>query len=224
MGDVNQLIFVRRFAEQIAGPFLEVGSKDHGSTQNLRVLFQDKGEYIGVDMEDGPGVDVVLDLTEDFEKVDAELGRRRFGAIFCLSVLEHCGRPFKMAENLTQLLKPGGCMCISVPFAWKIHPFPADYWRFTPQGIRQLFPKIRFDDRHCLAATSNKNEFYELNDDFGSIRFSFSGHRKEGHTWRGITAKTLKFLSRYGILTWLTGYRYLFMPTNIMMTGTLEDS
>lgn len=222
MGDINQLIFVRKYVELFKGPFLEVGSKDYGSTQNLRVLFTDKDEYIGIDMEDGPGVDVVLDLTEDFGQIDLRLCGQRFGTIFCLSVLEHCEQPFKMAENLTLLLEPKGQICISAPFSWKIHGYPNDYWRFTPEGIKKLFPRIKFDMGQSLAATSKLNDFRELNDELGKISFSFIKHRASGHILRGISAKFLKALSRVGILSWLTGYRHIFAPTGVLMIGKPE--
>jgi SAM-dependent methyltransferase len=223
MGDVNQLIFVRQHQEQLDAPFLEVGSKDYGSTQDFRSILACKGEYIGVDMADGPGVDVVLDLTRDFTEIDAKLAGRRFATIICLSVLEHCEQPFKMAENLTSLLKPKGRICVGVPFAWKIHAYPDDFWRFTPEGVRKLFPRIEFDPGRCLAATSKKNEFQALNDKFGMIVFSFTSYRTDGRILRGISAKFLKILSRFGVLSWLTGYRYLFAPTCILMLGQLKD-
>lgn len=224
MGDINQLIYIQKFSEQLQAPFLEVGSKNYGSTQDFRSLFTNKGEYIGVDMEDGPGVDIVMDLTEDFEKIDAGLSGRRFGTIICLSVLEHCEQPFKMTENLTRLLKPQGYMCIGAPFSWKIHGYPSDYWRFTPEGIRKLFPGIRFDIEQSVASTSKENEFQKLDGDFGKISFSFSEHRKTGHIIRGVSAKALKALSKIGPLSWLTGYRYLFAPTCILMIGRLKDT
>lgn len=224
MGDINQLIYIRKFSNLFDAPFLEVGSKDYGSTQDFHPLFSDKGEYIGVDMEDGPGVDVVLDLTDDFEKVDAALSGRRFGTIICLSVLEHCEQPFKMAENLTRLLKPRGYMCIGVPFSWKIHGYPSDYWRFTPEGVKKLFPEIEFDIGQSVASTSKKNEFQELDGDFGKVSFSFSEHKRNGHVVRGASAKILKAVSKIGPLSWLAGYRYLFAPTCILMIGRLKDS
>lgn len=222
MGDINQLTYIRNRLDQFPGPFLEVGSKNYGTTQDLRSLFTEEDQYIGVDMEDGPGVDVVVDLTIDLEQIDEKIGNKRFGTIFCLSVLEHCEDPFRMAKNLTSLLKPDGYICISVPFAWQIHGYPNDYWRFTPEGVRKLFPKIQFDTKKSLAATSRKNEFRELNDDLGKISFSFSKHRANGNTFRGISAKFLKVLSRLGILSWLTGYRHVFAPTGIFMIGKRE--
>ncbi|UCC98537.1 MAG: hypothetical protein JSW66_01320 [Phycisphaerales bacterium] len=222
MGDINQLIFIRERAGQFDGPYLEVGSKNYGTTQDVRSLFLARDDYVGVDMEDGPGVDLVLDLTAKFEHVDARLGNRRFGTVFCLSVLEHCEHPFRMAENLTLLLKPEGRICISVPFAWQIHGYPNDYWRFTPEGVRKLFPRIQFDTGRTLAATSRPHDFRELSDDLGKIPFSFSKHREAGHTLRGVSARLLKVLSHVGVLTWLTGYRHVFTPTTVLMIGKLE--
>ena len=91
MGDINQLIFIRERTGQFDGPYLEVGSKDYGTTQDLRSLFPAGDAYIGIDMEEGPGVDIVLDLTADFEHIDKTLGHRRFGTIFCpcLHVMDH---------------------------------------------------------------------------------------------------------------------------------------
>src|SRR5207248_659352 len=103
VGDINQYVWIEKGAANLEGPFLEVGSKNYGSTQDLRRLFSGRGKYVGVDMAAGNGVDVVLDLTRDFAEVDRALSGERFGSIFCLSVLEHCDQPFRMADNLTRL-------------------------------------------------------------------------------------------------------------------------
>jgi len=223
VGDINQLIFIQKYAEQLSGPYLEVGSKDYGSTQDLRKLFAGRGKYFGIDAEDGPGVDMVLDLTEDFNKIDAKLQGRRFGTIFCLSVLEHCENPFKMAENMTHLLQENGRICLSVPFSWKIHAYPGDYWRFTPEGVKRLFPKIEFDPDKTLAATPKKGEFHKIDDELGRISFSLSAHWKQGHFLRGIFAKLHKLFSRLGIGLF-AGYRNVMVPTNILMLGRLKDT
>ena len=117
MCDENQLLCIKRYEKEFFGPYLEVGSKDYGAPQVLRSIFSDRDTYIGVDMQNGSGVDVVLNFTQKFKEIDAKLKGIRFGTIFCMSVLEHCEQPFKMAENLTALLKPGGKICLSVPFS-----------------------------------------------------------------------------------------------------------
>lgn len=221
MGSVNQLIYIQRHAAELAGPYLEVGSKDYGDTQDLRSVFRGRGEYIGADLESGPGVDLVLDFTGCFADVDAQLKGRRFGTIFCLSVLEHCTQPFTMSENLTRLLRPGGKLCISVPFAFQFHGFPSDYWRFTHEGVKLLFPLLEFDLTQGAATTSRTGEFKPLDKELGLISFGSKWHRRQGHVLRGIVAKTLGTLGRIGVLRWLAGYPYVLAPTILMMIGTL---
>lgn len=223
MGDINQLTYIKKYAEQLNGPYLEVGSKDYGTTQDLRSLFTGKGKYVGVDAADGPGVDKVLDFTEDFHKIDSKLQGQRFGTIFCLSVLEHCKNPFKMADNITNLLQENGQIYISVPFSWKAHAYPSDYWRFTPEGVKCLFQKIDFDSEHTFAATSKRGEIIKIDDDLGRISFSLSEHWKRGHYLSGIVAKLLKLFSDCG-LGLFTGYHYIMAPTYILMLGKLQDN
>ena len=223
MGDINQLTLIQKFAEQLEGPFLEVGSKNYGSTQDLRSHFLQKDKYVGVDTEEGPGVDILLDLTGEFAEIDSTLTNMRFGTIFCLSVLEHCTHPFRAADNMTRLLKARGKICLSVPFSWGFHGYPSDYWRFTHQGVRLLFPKLEFDLDQGVAATSREKEFKSLDEDIGKIPFSFKSHMRNGYFLRGVSAKSLKLLSRIGILSWLSGYGYVLAPTMIFMIGKLPE-
>jgi SAM-dependent methyltransferase len=222
MGDENQLVYVKKFKKEFTGPYLEVGSKDYGAVQVLRSIFGDSDTYIGVDMQEGTGVDLVLNLTHKFEMIDAKLNGLRFGTIFCMSVMEHCDQPFIMAENLTALLKPGGKICLSVPFSWKFHGFPSDFWRFTPEGVKKLFPELEFDDDECLASTSKKLEFYKPDMEVGKIKFSFKTEIKNGRYSRAFSVIILKSLSKIGILKWLTGYSYILTPTMITMIGRVS--
>ena len=214
MGDANQLLFIEQHAARFRGPFLEVGSKDYGTTQDIRSVLAEAGRYVGVDLEEGPGVDVVLDLTGPFEQVDAALGGERFGTIFCLSVLEHCRQPFAMAENLARLLARGGKVCLSVPLAWKFHGFPSDYWRFTHEGVKLLFADLSFDPHDCAAATARRGEFFPVDRQAGRVNLATKSHWKKGRFLRGFVA---------GVLKWLTGYPYVLAPTNLLMIGTREE-
>ena len=105
MGDINQFMLVQRNAELVRGPILEIGSKDYGSTPNFRTLFPGS-TYVGVDMAEGKGVDVVSDLTDEFGVVDARLGGMRFRTIAL------CQRTLCLADPRVSLrlleVHPGG--------------------------------------------------------------------------------------------------------------------
>ncbi|MGI9534578.1 MAG: hypothetical protein ACR2NW_06475, partial [Thermodesulfobacteriota bacterium] len=95
-------------------------------------------------MREGKGVDYIVNLIDEFEVVFEKLDKKTFQTIICNSMLEHCENPFKACDNLDKLLIDEGVIFVSVPFSWRIHGYPSDYWRFTPEAIKVLFPNISF--------------------------------------------------------------------------------
>lgn len=114
------------------GKTLVVGSRVYDGREDRRLLFADA---LGVDMLDGPGVDVVANLEER-----SDFGP--FAHVDCVSVLEHCRRPWKVAENIEAMMLRGGTLFVSVPFCWRVHAYPDDYFRFTPAALEVIFPNI----------------------------------------------------------------------------------
>jgi SAM-dependent methyltransferase len=155
VGDVNQRLFLERLLPHVEGPVLEVGSKDYGSTINFRELY--RGEYVGVDLEAGKGVDVVADLSAGLGGLEED----RFALAICCSVLEHTPTPWVMAENLSRLLRPGGALYISVPWVWRYHAYPDDYFRFSPRAVQALFP--HFSWKHATYSSTVPGEHIDLN-------------------------------------------------------------
>ena len=217
MGDVNQYAFIEKHASVFQPPFLEIGSRDYGNTQDLRSLFAPGAKYVGVDMSPGPGVDVVCDLTRPLADVASALGEQSFGAIFCLSVLEHCARPFAMAENLTALLAPGGVACLSVPFAWQFHGYPSDYWRFTHEGLKQLFPDLEFPTEWTQWSTSRPGESGAVDEEIGKRSLSTKRGGRAVPAWAG--SWLLRALSKTPVGRWALDYPYVMAPTMITMIG-----
>lgn len=62
-----------------------------------------------------------------------------FHAVITQALLEHTRRPRQVADEIFRLLKPGGLVYAEVPFIQGYHPTPRDYYRFTPEGIREVF-------------------------------------------------------------------------------------
>lgn len=125
------LVKPRRGRTLLVGSFVADGKSDR------RKLYK---RVLGVDMRPGPGVDRVLNLEDP---LPPDLGT--FSHIECLSVLEHSRRPWLLADNLQLLMGRGATMYLSVPFVWRFHSYPNDYWRFTAEAVRELFPRIRWD-------------------------------------------------------------------------------
>jgi hypothetical protein len=138
LGDRNQRLFLEKLLPRVDGPVIEVGAKDYGSTVSFRDLYP--GKYVGVDLEAGKGVDMVVDLSAGL----GELQEGHFALAICCSVLEHTPTPWVMAANLTRLLRSGGAIYVSVPWVWRYHAYPDDYFRFSPRAVQSLFPAIHW--------------------------------------------------------------------------------
>jgi SAM-dependent methyltransferase len=217
MGCTNQLSFIKENLRLIKGPVLEVGSKDYGSTPDLRP-FLPGCQYVGIDMEAGKGVDLVLDLTDDLSAISARLPVAKFNTVICFSVLEHCCNPFKMCANISDLLNPGGLVFVSVPFSWKIHGFPSDYWRFTPQAIRVLFPGFDFDAHAGHLTTSVEGETGPIDD--AMMRIELSAKKgMQRKAYGPLTALCIYAAKKLRLMPYIFHHRYLFPPIMINMVG-----
>jgi SAM-dependent methyltransferase len=62
-----------------------------------------------------------------------------FDAALSLAVLEHVRDPFKCAQELLRVVKPGGEIIADVPFLQPVHGYPHHYYNMTQQGLRNLF-------------------------------------------------------------------------------------
>lgn len=130
--------FERHYVKPNPGRTLVVGSRVYRDKEDRRKRYPD---CIGIDMQEGEGVDLVQDLEQPLD-----LGQvRSFAHVECMSVLEHSRKPWLMAANIERMLLVGGTLFVTAPFVWAVHGYPSDYWRFTEQGIRELFPCVEWE-------------------------------------------------------------------------------
>jgi SAM-dependent methyltransferase len=61
-----------------------------------------------------------------------------FDTVLCNQVLEHVPDPRALWADMTRVLRPGGRLVVTVPFSFRLHAEPDDYWRFTPHALRRL--------------------------------------------------------------------------------------
>ena len=164
--------FMLDHRERLAGPVVEIGSRrDYGSWwADLRGQLEfDDVEWVGVDVQPGPFVDVVFDMTNDLFEWPNETGREdgpwdRFGSCVCAEVLEHVKYPAKMLANIWRILKPGAWLIVTTPFAFPIHAFPDDYWRFAPSGLRLLLTDAGFVQIETFERAVKEVTLYDYDD------------------------------------------------------------
>jgi SAM-dependent methyltransferase len=111
-----------------AGIVLDVGSR-YAPYRELVPATQ----YLTLDIEPSFGVDIVGDI-HDVPRPDAS-----FDTILCTEVLEHCRDPQRSVDELLRVLRPGGVCVLSTRFLYPYHPTPYDYFRFTEDGLAELF-------------------------------------------------------------------------------------
>ncbi len=119
-----------------SGRVLEVGARAH---PRLDVFAATHWTYEVLDIEDGScDVPVVVgDITDC-----GELASESYDVIVSVDVFEHINRPWLAAAEIARLLRPGGLSYTSTLFAWRYHPVPIDYWRFTPDCLDFLFSDL----------------------------------------------------------------------------------
>jgi len=116
------------------GPILEIGSYLHHGFDhfaNVRPFFSGQ-EYVGLDIRDGPGVDVLGDAQR------LTYGDGSFGTVLSLDLLEHVRDPWSAVAETHRVLRDDGLFVLSVPCVFRLHAFPTDYWRFTASGVDSL--------------------------------------------------------------------------------------
>ena len=82
------------------GRVLEFGSRDINGT--VRDLFPNADEYLGVDPQEGPGVDLVADAAS------CDAGLNRWDVVVCTEVLEHAEDAAGIIANAYRHLRADG--------------------------------------------------------------------------------------------------------------------
>ena len=67
-----------------------------------------------------------------------------FDAVICLNTLEHIYDSVAILHELFRVVKPGGQVHVMVPFMFRIHGHPDDYFRATPSWWRESFSRVGF--------------------------------------------------------------------------------
>jgi len=112
---------------------LEIGSRARSGIIR-RDLFQGK-QYTGIDILEGPNVDVVGDA----HSLSTHFAPESFDAIYSTSTFEHLAMPWKVALELNHILRTGGVAYIVTHQALGMHDMPWDFWRFSDTAWDSLF-------------------------------------------------------------------------------------
>ena len=71
-----------------------------------------------------------------------------FDDAICLNTLEHIYDATAVLNDLYRVVRPGGTVLVMVPFMFRIHGHPDDYFRATPSWWRETFARAGFRALH----------------------------------------------------------------------------
>ena len=111
---------------------LEVGSADVNGS--YRQIFGDpRFDYVGVDVESGPGVDVVLEDPYHLPNAHASVD-----LVISGQMLEHCEFFWLAFGEMLRVVKDTGRIFLIAPSSGPVHQYPVDCYRFLPDAYRAL--------------------------------------------------------------------------------------
>lgn len=119
---------------------LEVGSKNFNGSVKPIALAQKPKSYIGIDLQAGKDVDVLLDainITRRYEK-------ESFDTIICVEMLEHAPDWKSVITEIKKALKSEGFILLTTRSkGFKVHGYPEDYWRFEIEDMLKIFSDFK---------------------------------------------------------------------------------
>jgi SAM-dependent methyltransferase len=138
---IHYYFLIRDIKEAISnyakGDFLDLGC----GNKPYETLYKPiTNSQVGCDIiqSDKNRVDVICPVT------DLQFEDSRFDSLLCTQVLEHVFEHDKMIQEVNRVLRPGGTVILTVPFAWELHEEPYDFFRYTRHALKELFERNGF--------------------------------------------------------------------------------
>ena len=151
--------FVKTFPkERTKYKVLDVGSYDVNGT--YKALFDnEKFDYEGLDMEEGPNVDIVPAMIYRWDEIEDNT----YDIVISGQALEHIEFFWLTVKEMVRVTKKDGYICIIAPNGFKEHRYPVDCWRFFTDGMVALANYYELEILHAhtnAAPTIKEHEWY----------------------------------------------------------------
>lgn len=127
--------WLRRQVADIQGRVLSIGSGTDADKEGgvYRGYFKSCSSYVTSDLNPARHCDLVVDV-----RSMPQIPDKSYDCVFGNAVLEHVDDFFGALKEIARILCPGGILLLALPFRYRLHLAPSDYWRFTEHGIRYM--------------------------------------------------------------------------------------
>jgi SAM-dependent methyltransferase len=130
---------ILRHAPKLSGRLMDFGC----GSKPYRDLFR-VDEYVGVDIQVSGHASVDKHADVFYDGKTLPFSDRCFDSMLASEVLEHVFNLDAILAEMYRVLKPGGVLLITIPFAWDQHEVPYDFARYTEWGIKCLLERHGF--------------------------------------------------------------------------------
>ena len=121
----------------LRGNILDIGC----GAKTYKEFLDENTQYTSLDIDTTCNPDICIDVTN--KKSISVLKRKKligtFDAVLAIHVLEHVAEPKIAIDTIYSLLKKNGTCIIAVPYMYKYHPCPKDYYRYTKDGLKSCY-------------------------------------------------------------------------------------
>lgn len=139
--------FVENYASRLTQDevrVLDVGSYDvNGSYKPL--FSEERYAYCGLDMSEGPNVDIVLGNPYDWSEIETDA----FDVVISGQAFEHIEFFWITMSEMARVLKQDGLMCVIAPNGFGEHRYPVDCYRFFSDGMIALARYVSLEPLHA---------------------------------------------------------------------------
>jgi len=124
-------------ASEVAGKrVLEIGSADRNGSLRPIIESYHPREYVGIDVEPGPGVDRVAEAGQ----IARVFGEESFDLVVSTETLEHIRDWRGAVSNIKRVCRRGGVVLLTTrSIGFPYHAYPYDFWRYDPVDVQAIF-------------------------------------------------------------------------------------
>jgi SAM-dependent methyltransferase len=132
---------MKKYARELNGELLDFGC----GSKPYKHLFNHVSKYTGIDVENEGHSHINENVDIYYDGEILPFRDETFDSILSNEVLEHVPNLSKCLVELNRILKPGGKILLTVPFACFEHELPYDFRRFTINGLTHTLNEYGFE-------------------------------------------------------------------------------
>jgi SAM-dependent methyltransferase len=141
MTDITGDFYQRYIPKHVTGKLADLGCGHVPFYETYKPYIT---ENTCIDWPNSAHVNQYLDVTCDLNQ-PIPLPDSSFNTIIISEVLEHIAEPDLIWAEMNRLLIPGGKILLSVPFLYRIHEAPYDFYRYTEFALRKYASKNKLE-------------------------------------------------------------------------------